>query len=190
MGCLIDEDIPTITPSPIDTEELPVAAKNKSNDEIRIGPITRARAKLLEQQVNSLLVENAIYFGENFILPKSLCLCVIRYIEDEGMARGSEEMQHMEHGVMIVEACAREEREEGARGEDHQDNQAEVVQPTVARPDICNYPARTIRPPDYPASQEGRQVSARSPTPRWSDRIFPIIRPGLSGHRFRPDYPA
>jgi hypothetical protein len=125
---LYDEDIPTITPSPIDDEELPVAAKKKSNDEIRIGPITRARAKLLEQQVNSLLVENAIYFGENFILPKSLCLCVIRYLEDEGMARGSEEMQHMEHGVMIVEACAREEREEGARGEDHQENQAEEIQ--------------------------------------------------------------
>ena len=45
-----DEDIPTITPSPIDTEELPVAAKNKSNDEIRIGPITRARAKLLDRK--------------------------------------------------------------------------------------------------------------------------------------------
>ena len=166
-----DEDIPTITPSPIDNEELSVAAKNKSNDEIRIGPITRARAKLLEQQVNSLLVENAIYFGENFILPKSLCLCVIRYLEDEGMARGSEEMQHMEHGVMIVEACAREEREEGARGEDHQENQAEnfqtglsgLVRPdypapeestsfsrscthAVVGPDICNNPARIIRP--------------------------------------------
>ena len=45
----VDEDIPTITPSPIDSEELPVTAKNKSNDEIRTGPITRARAKLLEQ---------------------------------------------------------------------------------------------------------------------------------------------
>ena len=120
--------------------------------------------------MNSLLVENAIYLGENFILPKSLCLCVIRYIEDEGMARGSEEMQHMEHSVMIVEACAREEREEGARGEDHQENQAEefrqvsaeVVQPTVVGPDICNNPSRIIRPqvqtglsgllrPDYPA---------------------------------------
>ena len=139
-----DEDIPTITPSPIDTEELPVAAKNKSNDEIRIGPITRARAKLLEQQVNSLLVETAIYFGENFILPKSLCLCVIRYLEDEGMARGSEEMQHMEHGVMIVEACAREEREEGARGEDHQENQAEKVQTGLSGPsEGRQFPAKT-----------------------------------------------
>jgi hypothetical protein len=43
-----DEDIPMtppISPAPIDDED--VAAK-KSN-EIRIGPITRARAKLLEQ---------------------------------------------------------------------------------------------------------------------------------------------
>ena len=60
--------------------------------------------------MNSLLVENAIYFDESFILPKSVCLCVIRYIEDEGMARGREEEQNM----MIVHGCAREEREEGA----------------------------------------------------------------------------
>ena len=77
----------------------------------------------------------------------------------------------MEHGVMIVEACAREEREEGARGEDHQENQAEkfqtglsgLVRPdypapeestsfsrrcthAVVGPDICNNPARIIRP--------------------------------------------
>ena len=52
----VDEDIPIVTPSPIDDEELPVAVNTKSNGEIRIGPITRARAKLLEQQVNSLLV--------------------------------------------------------------------------------------------------------------------------------------
>jgi hypothetical protein len=47
-----DEDIaitPPFSPAPIDDED--VAAK-KSNV-IRIGPITRARAKLLEQQVNS-----------------------------------------------------------------------------------------------------------------------------------------
>ena len=44
MLWVCDEDIPTITPSPIDTDELPVAAKKKSNNEIRIGPITRARA--------------------------------------------------------------------------------------------------------------------------------------------------
>ena len=109
-----DEDIPTFNPSPTHDDEVQVAAKKKSNDEIRIGPITRARAKLLEQQVNSLLVEYAIYFNESFILPKSLCLCVIRYMGEGGVARGSKELQQEEHDVMINHGCAREEREAGA----------------------------------------------------------------------------
>ena len=66
-----DEDIPTLVPSPPHDNEQSVAAKKVSNDEIRIGPITRARAKLLEQQVKSLLFDNVIYFSERFILPKS-----------------------------------------------------------------------------------------------------------------------
>ena len=102
-----DEDIPAITPSPITTEEVPTAAKDKSN-EIRIGPITRARAKLLEQQVNLFLNESDILINENFILPKSLYLCMVRYMEDEGMARGSEEMQHTERGVVYTKICVRE----------------------------------------------------------------------------------
>ena len=64
--------------------------------------------------MNSLLVENAIYFNESFILPKSLCLCVIRYLGEGGVARGSEELQQEEHDVMINHGCAREEREAGA----------------------------------------------------------------------------
>ena len=63
-------------------DEQPVAAKKMSNDEIRIGPTTRARAKLLEQQVNSLLVENDVCVNQNFILPKSLHLCMIRFIDN------------------------------------------------------------------------------------------------------------
>ena len=87
--------------------------------------------------MNSLLVENAIYFDENFILPKSGCLCMIRYIEDEGMARGSEEMQHMEPSMMIVEACAREEREEGAaqHGGSNPEDRGGLSGP-LGRPDI------------------------------------------------------
>src|SRR3954470_6292302 len=58
-------------------------------NEIRIGPITRARAKLIEQQVNSLLIDSDILCNENFILPKSLYVCMIRY-HDEGKAQGGE----------------------------------------------------------------------------------------------------
>ena len=106
-----DEDIPTITPSPIDTEELPVVAKKVQSNEIRIGPITRARAKLVEQQVNLFLNEPDVFINENFILPKSLYVCMIRFEREEGIARSVEE-KHTEHGVLIIQASAREEREE------------------------------------------------------------------------------
>jgi hypothetical protein len=95
-----DEDIPTTQPSPPTVDDPIVADQDKSNGEIRIGPITRARAKLLQQQVNSLLAESDIYSNKNFILPKSLFICMIRFIGEEGV-RGSEEMQHMEHDVVI-----------------------------------------------------------------------------------------
>ena len=59
-----DEDIPSYLPSfPSDD----VAAQSPTN-EVRIGPMTRARAKLLGQQVNSFLSD--IHDYENFILPK------------------------------------------------------------------------------------------------------------------------
>ena len=37
------------------TEDATYVARKDQSNEIRIGPITRARAKLLEQQVNLLL---------------------------------------------------------------------------------------------------------------------------------------
>ena len=100
-----DEDIPIPSPP---------AAKEKPDD-IRIGPITRARAKLLEQQVNLFLVDPDVFVNESFILPKSLHICILRIIGEDGMARGGDELQDMKQGVMAHEACAREEREEGAR---------------------------------------------------------------------------
>jgi hypothetical protein len=112
-GTTTDEDIPTTQPSPPTVDDPIVADQDKSNDEIRIGPITQARAKLLQEQVNSLLAESDIYCNENFILPKSLFICMIRFIGEEGV-QGSEEMQHMEHGVVIKQESAREEREASA----------------------------------------------------------------------------
>jgi hypothetical protein len=108
-----DEDIPTTQPSPPTVDDPIVVGQDKSNDEIRIGPITRAHTKLLQQQVNSLLAESDIYCNQNFILPKSLFICMIKFIGEEGV-QGSEEMQHMEHDVVIKQERAREEREAGA----------------------------------------------------------------------------
>ena len=47
-----------------------------------IGPITRARAKLINQQVNSLLNDFNLT-SENMVLPNSsmICLCSYTYIE-------------------------------------------------------------------------------------------------------------
>ena len=73
-----DEDIPSSsTTSPIED----VAVQDKSN-EVRIGPMTRSRTKLLEQQVNSLLLDYDVFIDENFILPKSMHLCMIRFIDN------------------------------------------------------------------------------------------------------------
>ncbi|KAK1694478.1 hypothetical protein QYE76_011175 [Lolium multiflorum] len=84
-----DEDIPTsLLPPSFPTEDEP-AVKLKSN-EVRIGPITRARAKLLKQQVNLFLNDTLI--DENFILPKSYYLCIIMYQEEKSIARGEEQL--------------------------------------------------------------------------------------------------
>jgi hypothetical protein len=44
-----DEDIPTLVPSSSLNDDQTIAAKKDPTDDIRIGPITRAHAKLLEQ---------------------------------------------------------------------------------------------------------------------------------------------
>jgi hypothetical protein len=99
-----NEDIPITTPlSPTPIEDEDVAA-NKSN-EITIGPITKARAKLSEQ-VNSLLIEPDVLFNENFILPKSMHLYMIKFVDNTSIARGGEELQQKEEDLTIK--CARE----------------------------------------------------------------------------------
>src|SRR5215216_1902386 len=108
-----DEDIRTITPTLMTTEDATTIARKDQSNEIRIGPITRARAKLLEQQVNLLLNESGTLIDENFILPKSMHLCMIRFVGETSMARGGEGLQEKPN-MMIAHGCAREEREEGA----------------------------------------------------------------------------
>ena len=89
-GCQtsLDEDIPTTTTTS------PTLHDEQAN-QIRLGPVTRARAKLLEQQVNLLLLESDDRFSENYILPKSLCVCMIRY-QGEDKELGGAEVQEEE----------------------------------------------------------------------------------------------
>jgi len=93
--------------------------------------MTRSRTKLLEQQVNSLLLEYDVCNSENFILPKSMHLCMIRVINNTSI-HGGEELQgmeymedHMKNNKNLMEdkfqnkhhKCLREEREAGAQVE-------------------------------------------------------------------------
>jgi hypothetical protein len=80
--------------------------------------MTRARAKLLGQQVNSLLINYDILIAESFILPKSLHLCMIRFIDNPSIARGGEgKLQRKEQALISnISKCTKEEREAGALG--------------------------------------------------------------------------
>jgi hypothetical protein len=48
-------------------------------EQLNIGPITRSRAKKLQQQVTSLLAEFKIHANENCLLPKSCTFIVLRF---------------------------------------------------------------------------------------------------------------
>jgi hypothetical protein len=71
-----DVDIPRVTQ--VDEGNTPI--------NINHGPITRSRAKKLQQEVNSLLAEINFNISENVILPKYSTLVVLRYICERGGA--------------------------------------------------------------------------------------------------------
>ena len=99
--------------------------------------MTRSRTKLLEQQVNSLLLEYDVFNYENFILPKSMHLCMIGFVDNTNAIGGRhQDMEenikkqgennnvhcenkriHSENIKTTSHQCLREEREVGARGE-------------------------------------------------------------------------
>ena len=63
--------------------------------------MTRSRTKLIEQQVNSLLVGYDNIIDENFILPKSMHLCVLRFIDNTSVDGGDHqdmEGTNVKHG--------------------------------------------------------------------------------------------
>ena len=92
-----------------------------------------------DPQVNSFLVGLEIFSWENFILPKPLHGCYFRFIGEGGIARGVDGRQGEEHGMMELEDCAREEREEGARlhGGGHHKETAGVPAAAEKSPILC-----------------------------------------------------
>ena len=120
-----DEDIPSSST----TSQINNAAVQ--DNEVRLGPMTRSRTKLIEQQVNSLLLDYDVSDCENFILPKSMHVCILRFIDNTNTNGGEEQhgMENMEEHMMDKRECmedtiqnnyykcSREEREAGAHGE-------------------------------------------------------------------------
>ncbi|KAK1660360.1 hypothetical protein QYE76_048519 [Lolium multiflorum] len=123
-----DEDIPTsLLPPSLPIEDEP-AVKLKSN-EVRIGPMTRARAKLLKQQVNLYQEETSIARGEEQLDMKTDVKMAVKL--------------DMELDMKISHGRAREEREACARGEDEVQAGPEPGIGQVARP--CNLHRRATR---------------------------------------------
>jgi hypothetical protein len=58
--------------------------KTSSPTQVFDGLITRSRAKKLQQEVHALLYEFQLNTNENFILPKSCMLILLRFTKEEG----------------------------------------------------------------------------------------------------------
>jgi len=66
------------------------------------GPITRSRAKKLQQEVHALLCEIHFNINKNYILPKCCTLIVLRYIEEEKDESDPEERTSASSGPVEV----------------------------------------------------------------------------------------
>jgi hypothetical protein len=62
------------------TQVQPISSPTQAFD----GPITRSRAKKLQQEVHALLYEFQLNTNENFMLPKSYMLILLRFTKEEG----------------------------------------------------------------------------------------------------------
>jgi hypothetical protein len=62
------------------TQVQPTSSPNQAFD----GPITRSRAKKLQQEVHALLYEFQLNTNEKFMLPKSCMLILLRFTKEEG----------------------------------------------------------------------------------------------------------
>ena len=56
---------------------------NTAIEQVNIGPITRSRAKKLQQEVNTLLCEIHFNINENYILPKLCMLVLLRFTKED-----------------------------------------------------------------------------------------------------------
>ena len=58
---------------------------NQAREQVNLGPITRSRAKKLQQEVNALLCVIHFNINNNYILPKSCTLLLLGFTKEDNM---------------------------------------------------------------------------------------------------------
>jgi hypothetical protein len=69
---------------------MPAPTASPTTLPISTGPITRSRAKNIQQEVHTLLYEFQLNSNDNFMLPKSCMLILLRYVEENHQDEGHE----------------------------------------------------------------------------------------------------
>jgi hypothetical protein len=69
---------------------MPAPTASPTTFPISTGPITRSRAKKIQQEVHALLYEFQLNSNDNFMLPKSCMLTLLRYVEENHQDEGHE----------------------------------------------------------------------------------------------------
>ena len=70
---------------------------NQAREQVNIGPITHSRAKKLQQEVNALLSEIHFNTNENYILPKSCTLLLLRFTKEDNKNTEGEDYREGPH---------------------------------------------------------------------------------------------
>ena len=86
------------TPSPIQVAPSPTRTPPIATlYHVFKGPITRSRAKKLQQEVNTLLYKVQFNINENYILPKSCTLLLLRFTKENGKNTQGEDYRSEPH---------------------------------------------------------------------------------------------
>jgi hypothetical protein len=73
-----------------DDMTIPAPTASPTTFPISTGPITRSQAKKIQQEVHTLLYEFQLNSNDNFMLPKSCMLILLRYVEENHQDEGHE----------------------------------------------------------------------------------------------------
>ena len=146
------------------------------------GPMTRARARAIQSEVTSLLLEFSPSSSETWLLPKFEILCVIRYNAQDLEPRTVEE----ETGVNTLDSPEPPARARNFRPPDP------PADPELPASDVFDQPKRVhslviSEPvPDLPASSDLPALGCQPS----STRANSLVRPDPPRNLRRPELPA